>query len=203
MSLSHTKSSASGRGGVACLGFALLVAGCRDPSPSSGAPDSGPAGVGPAPATAVAPGAIATAAPSAVVAHVPETVEDEPVDEHAEACAPADAGLDPMQLLRFVWTSGLEGKDPKDRIEVGRPGQRVYAHLTLRNRSGRERCLELAFEVAGKKRSEVTLKIGKSWSWRTWAYNTMRADDRAPLRLTVKDDQGVLVLDKTLPILPE
>ena len=70
-------------------------------------------------------------------------------------------------------------------------------------RSQRGAIEDVSFEVGGKVRSAVTLKVGKSWSWRTWAYNTMRSDDRKPLRLLVKDDQGKLVLDKTLPIIPE
>lgn len=119
------------------------------------------------------------------------------------ACAPEGSDLKPMQLLRFAFASDLEGKDPKDDLRLARPGQRIYAHLTVRNRSGRQRCLVLQFRVAGKMRTEVTVKVGASWSWRTWAYNTLKADDEGPLELTVKDDQGQVLFVKTLPVVPK
>jgi hypothetical protein len=127
----------------------------------------------------------------------------EPDDDPEEGCAPKQDGLKPMQVLLFRWTSGIENKDPKDRLYVARPGQRVFAHLRMRNRSGMKRCLKLVFRVGDDKRTEVTLKIGKSWNWRTWAYNTVKSEDRKPLRLTIHDDQGALVLDERLPVVPE
>ncbi|MEM9692119.1 MAG: hypothetical protein AAGA56_06225 [Myxococcota bacterium] len=117
-------------------------------------------------------------------------------------CAKPEEDLKPMQLLRFAFASGLEGKDPKDKLHIARPGQRIYAHLTLRNRSGRKRCATLTFRVGGKKRTEIKVKIGESWSWRTWAYNTLRSDDREPLELTVRDDKGGLVLREKLAVVP-
>lgn len=130
-----------------------------------------------------------------------ESAGDE--EDPEEGCAPKEEGLRPMQVLKFTWTSGMEGKDPKDKLYVARPGQRVYAHLRMRNRSGKKRCLKLVFRIGDKKRTEVTLKIGKSWNWRTWAYNTIKPEDREPLRLTIHDDQGALVLDERLPVVPE
>lgn len=132
-----------------------------------------------------------------------EDYDDEPEDEHASACAPEDGSLKPLQLLRFVFASGIERRDPKDKLYIARPGKRVYAHLTVRNRSKRERCLHLEFRVNNKKRSRVTLKVGKSWSWRTWAYNTTRPDDRGPLRLVITDDQGKRFLDQSIAVVPE
>ncbi len=123
-------------------------------------------------------------------------------DEPDEPCAPEDPTLKPLTLLRFSFTDGIEGKDPRSKLDVAKAGQRVYAHLTLRNRSGRTRCVHLTFRVGGKKRTEVTLKIGPSWSWRTFAYNTLRADDNKPLELTVRDDQNKLILERQLPVIP-
>lgn len=130
--------------------------------------------------------------------------EQEDDDEGADddGCAPRDPKLKPMQLLRFTFADGIDGKDPGKKLEVAKAGQRVYAHLTMRNRSGRKRCLTLTFRVGGKKRTEVTLKIGKSWSWRTYAYNTLRPDDDKPLDLTVTDDQGQIVLHQLLAVIP-
>lgn len=137
----------------------------------------------------------------------PSSTEDEGDDadpgDPEEGCAPKQEGLKPLQVLLFRWTSGIEDKDPKDRLHVARPGQRVYAHLRMRNRSGTKRCLKLVFRVGDEKRTEVTLRIGESWNWRTWAYNTVKRDDRKPLHLTIHDDQGALVLDERLPVVPE
>lgn len=142
--------------------------------------------------------------PSAEVVEAADDDADEGDGEGSahEACAPKEAGLKPMQVLRFTFTDGIEGKDPKSKLSVAKAGQRVYAHLAMRNRSGKKRCLHLTFRVGGKKRTEVTLPIGKSWQWRTYAYNTLRADDDKPLELTVTDDQGALVLKKMLPVIP-
>jgi hypothetical protein len=124
------------------------------------------------------------------------------VVDHESACAPADPALKPMELLKFTFADGVDGRDPRRKLEVARAGQRVFAHLTLRNRSGRDRCVHLTFRVGGKKRTTVTLKIGESWSWRTYAYNTLRGDDNKPLELTVTDDQNAVILREQLAIVP-
>jgi hypothetical protein len=128
-------------------------------------------------------------------------LEDGGID-HESACAPVDPGLKPMQLLKFTFADGVDGRDPRRRLEVARAGQRVFAHLTLRNRSGRARCVHMVFRVGGKKRTEVTLKIGESWSWRTYAYNTLRSDDNKPLELVVTDDQGATIVREQLAVVP-
>jgi hypothetical protein len=102
-----------------------------------------------------------------------------------------------------MFADGVEGKDPRSKIDVAKAGKRVYAHLTMRNRSGRDRCIHLTFRVGGKKRTAVTLKIGESWSWRTYAYNTLRGDDNKPLELTVTDDQDQVILKKLLAVVPQ
>lgn len=132
-----------------------------------------------------------------------ETVDDEPDNPHEEACAPEDPKLGPMLLLKFKWTSGIEGRAPRDKLNIARPGQRVYAHMHIRNRSGRKRCLRLTFRVGGKVRTKITLEIGKSWNWRTWAYNTIKSDDKGPLHLIGVDDQGRKLIDKMLAVVPE
>jgi hypothetical protein len=136
------------------------------------------------------------------------TVDDEPVDDgadeqdHEASCAPADPSLKALQLLRMTLAGAIEGKDPKDRLEAARPGQRVYAHLRMRNRSGRDRCVRVRFRVKGEERTLVTLKVGHSWSWRTWAYATLRDDDRGRLDIEVVDDQGATIATKALGIVP-
>jgi hypothetical protein len=184
------------------LCFLFLLGGCRDEPVAGSAQTSAPSiATAPKPPPPPAPGAPdEPARPVDDDLPSPPEGDSEDEDQGDGECAPEGADLKPMQVLRFSFASGLEGKDPKDDMKVARPGQRVYAHLTMRNRSGRKRCLHLTFRVGGKKRTEVTLKVGESWSWRTWAYNTIKSDDTGPLELTIEDDQKNVVLKKTLPV---
>jgi hypothetical protein len=137
--------------------------------------------------------------PSSEVDDSGDEDEDEPLD-----CAPPEPRLKPLQLLRFTFTTGVKNKDPRQKLNIARPGQRVWAHLRVRNRSGRDRCLHLVFRVNGKKRTELDLKIGESWNWRTYGYNTLKSSDRSGvLEFEATDDQGNLVAKKRLPIVPE
>lgn len=191
--------------------LALILGGCGKEDPAPGAvtaprpssiPDDEP--VKTVDDTVPVPAVTPTAQGADEPVEEDPTEDDDDVAEEDEDCAPKGAaGLKPMQVLAITFTSGIEGKDPADKINIARPGQRVYAHLKMRNRSGRKRCLDVTFRVGGKKRTKVRLKIGESWSWRTWAYNTLRPDDRQPLELTIVDDQGALVFQKKLPVVPE
>lgn len=134
-----------------------------------------------------------------------ETVDDEPdkVDadgDGAASCEPVDASVKPIELLRFTFASAIEGKDPRDRLLEARPGRRVYSHLVLRNLSGRERCVTFELRVDGVRRTALSQRLGHSWSWRTWAYNTLRADDRGKLEAIVRDDQGRELVRRSIPI---
>jgi hypothetical protein len=176
----------------------VLTPGCDDepgPAPATSARPSTSAQPSPAPSSAPAGSAEASPGDDEL-----ETVDDTPDDPNEDACAPESAKLAPMQLLRFTLADGIEGKDPKSALQVARPAQRVYAHLRIRNRSGRKRCLVVTFTINGDERTRVTLKVGKSWSWRTWAYATPRSDDRGHIDVRVTDDQGVLIVSKRLPI---
>jgi hypothetical protein len=181
-----------------------LFLGCRsEEPPPSPAPPASSARAGEEPAAGAQP----TAARGADDIEIDPTsaVDDEPPPDDAEAvaaCAPPDPALKPMQLLRFHFTSGIEGKDAKDALAAARPGQRVYAHFSMRNRSKRDRCMHVAFLVGGKERTKVTLQIGESWQWRTWAYNTLRGDDAGVLRVLVTDDQGATIVDRRIGIVP-
>lgn len=161
------------------------------PSAASAPPTSGPSASAPPPPSA-----------SAEL----ETVEDQPeaADASAEAsCAPLDPELKAVEIMRFTFTDAVENKIPRNKLTVARPGQRIHSHFVLRNRSGRERCIKIELRVNGKRRTTLTQKVGKSWSWRTWGYNTLRSDDRGKLEAIVRDDQGKELLKKELPIVPE
>jgi hypothetical protein len=107
----------------------------------------------------------------------------------------------PVELLKLVFAADVKDKEPSGQLQVAKPGQKVFAHLTLRNLSDHPRKVKLNFSVAGEKRTQVELLVGESWSWRTWAYNTLLPKDAGKkLELEVVDDEGHPLFDGAIPI---
>ncbi|AKT39285.1 hypothetical protein [Chondromyces crocatus] len=163
------------------LVYALVVAalsGCE-----SGSSGSGSAGVdaGASDAAAGSSGAVSTGAPGAAGG-----------DE-----APEVKGL---ELLKMTLTSAVKDKEPADRLSTARAGERVYAHLSLRNRTGGPREVRVEFQVNGVARTELTLDVGASWQWRTWGYNTLRSVDAGELTVIVSEVGGEELRRVSLPI---
>lgn len=154
----------------------IVLAGCGEPQ--SGAPSA--AASGPVPSM-LAPGASAPGMSSA-------EIDDE-------------TSTKPVELLKLVFAADVKDKEPSGQLQVAKPGQKVYAHLTVRNLSDHPRKVKLSFSVSGEKRTQVELFVGESWSWRTWAYNTVLAKDAGKkLELEVTDDQGHPLFEGTIPI---
>jgi len=107
---------------------------------------------------------------------------------------------DHVELLKFSLTSAVKDKDPADALDQTKPGQRVYGHLAVRNRTSGPKRISLSFRVNGDERSVVDLTVEKSWSWRTWAYVTLRKDDKGELTVYAFDDHGAALGEKTIPI---
>jgi hypothetical protein len=106
-----------------------------------------------------------------------------------------------VELLRFTLTSEVKSKEPVDHLESAEAGQRVWAHLAVRNRTGGARRVTLRFIVNGEERSTVDLNVEPSWSYRTWGYNTLRGGDKSgELVVEARDEQGELLKKATLPI---
>jgi hypothetical protein len=156
------------------LALALPLASCD--RKSDAASDAGP------PPVASAPPAPSARAPSPVASAEPE----------AES----------VQLLKLTMTSSVKDKEPVDEVQSVAPGERVYAHLKVRNRTGFTRTLDVRFRVNGVERSTVSLEVEPSWSWRTWAYNTVLPTDPvgALVEMDVTDDTGAEVASAKLPI---
>jgi hypothetical protein len=96
-----------------------------------------------------------------------------------------------IQLLKLSLASGVKDKAPVDKLTSAKPGQRVWGHVTIRNRTGFAREIDLVFRVNGKERTRVTLNVEPSWSFRTWGYVTLRAADvSGEVTVTVVDDSG-------------
>lgn len=170
------------------LALVALLLGCRDPTPtSSSSPTPGasaPTSVKPTPVTTPWGDGSAVTTPG------------------GDGSAEDELSTQPMELLRFRFTSGVEGREPKDELREARPGQRVYAFLALRNRTGRDRKITLAWTVDGAPRTTLDLEIDESWQYRTWGYNTVAPTDRGALRLEVTDDAGHPIVERELPIRP-
>lgn len=108
---------------------------------------------------------------------------------------------EPIQLLRLTFTSGVEGKEPVDELQAAEPGMAVHAHVRLRNRSSEVRKISLVFRVNGDKRTNLELEVQPSWSYRTWAFNTLRkTDTTGEMQFVVKDDTGAVLAETSLPI---
>jgi hypothetical protein len=179
--------------GALVLAACVLVSAACDSSPRS----IELAGASGAPAPPRAPGAPA-GAPASTGAR-PGASDGPEGAEGAVADAAPNARY--VELLGLVLTSGIASKDPVDVVEQAKAGERVYAHLTIRNRTGRPREVVLRFHVEGVERANVPLEIGESWSWRSWGYATPRpADVGKKLTIELVDDEGRTLAERTLPV---
>jgi hypothetical protein len=157
------------------LTAAAALAGCDERASASPAPDAAPPETPTPPSSAPAP----APAPSGSAA----------------------AEKAPLQVLKLVFTSEVKNKEPVDKLDSVKPGERVWAHLAMRNRGAEARPITLVFRVNGEQRSKVELKIDPSWSYRTWGYSTLRAGDvSGELVLEVRDQASAVITTARLPI---
>jgi hypothetical protein len=113
---------------------------------------------------------------------------------------PAPRARVPMELLGLTITSGVEKKEPVDKLKSVAPSARVYVHLKMRNRSSETRTVHVDFLINGKLRTPLKLDVEPSWSYRTWGYNTLQAGDSGELEVQVYDDAGTMLERIRLPI---
>jgi hypothetical protein len=105
-----------------------------------------------------------------------------------------------LKILKMVFTSQVKNKEPVDKLDAAQGGQRVYVHVTARNRTDATRPLALVFLVGGVERTKIDLKVDPSWSYRTWGYVTLRAGDTGELVAEVRDESGTVMERARLPI---
>ena len=114
--------------------------------------------------------------------------------------SPAVEAAQELELQELTFTSEVKNKEPVDELQQAAAGTRVWAHLRVRNRSEEPGQLHVEFRVNGEKRTSLDLNIGKSWSYRTWAYNTLQKTDKGMLQFQVVDASGKVLADSKLPI---
>lgn len=168
----------------AALAAAMLapavLAGCDDPPPGPRAASSSAAAP---PPSSVAAGPMAPPPASASGATTP---------------APPPGRL---EVLKLVITSNVRDKDPVDRVVTAGAGERVFAHVTLRNRTGADRRVRLTCRVNDKTRSDVELDVESSWSYRTWAYCTLKATEKkGELAFQITGEEGLPLAEARVPI---
>lgn len=141
------------------------------------------------------PTASASAASTASTAR-PSTSGEVAPTPAPSASAPTKVAL---QVQRFVLTSEVKNKEPVDELVKAGVGDRVYAHLQVRNR-GERRPLRLEFRIDGKVRSKIDLEVIHSWSYRTWGYNTVREPDVGKILEATIFDEDEVVASAKIPL---
>jgi hypothetical protein len=150
----------------------------------------------PACSDGASPSSAASAAASATTAPGSSSSTPKP----AKPAPATTATIEGIDLLDFQLTSAIKNKDPADKLDSAKPGTRVYGHVTVRNRTSGPKRVSLSFRVNDDERSLVDLNVEKSWSWRTWAYVTLRKDDKGELTVHVFDDHGAELGKQSIPI---
>lgn len=164
--------------------LALALAGC-DESAAASPPDAAPPK--PTPTTTASSAPSTTALPGTTV--------------HPGATASPTSGE--LKVLKVVFTSAVKDKEPADKLDAAKAGQRVYAHATLRNRTDGPRPVVLAFLVDGATRTKIDLTVEQSFSFRTWGYVTLRDSDKGDLVVEVRDAAGAVMERAKILIKPK
>ena len=164
--------------------LALALAGC-DESAAASPPDAAPPK--PTPTTTASSAPSPTALPGATV-------------PPAATASPTSGEL---KVLKLVFTSAVKDKEPADKLDAAKAGQRVYAHATLRNRTDGPRPVVLAFLVDGATRTKIDLTVEQSFSFRTWGYVTLRDSDKGDLVVEVRDAAGAVMERAKILIKPK
>jgi hypothetical protein len=118
----------------------------------------------------------------------------------APSATGAAAAAGELKVLKMVLTSEVRKKEPVDKLTSAAPGQRVWAHVTVRNRTDATKPIKLAFIVGGSERTKIDLKVDPSWSYRTWGYVTLRDGDVGELVVEVRDEGGAVMERARIPI---
>lgn len=136
------------------------------------------------------PAASSVVAPAPVACPMPTAAASAPA---APAPRTATLGADgKLAVRRFVLAGGVRNREPVDPGTSFKAGaQKVYAFVEVENRAGAPDEILVEFEPpgGGAPHGDVTLAVGSSARWRTWAY-TRTASTAGAWTAVVKNKKG-------------
>ena len=98
-----------------------------------------------------------------------------------------------FQLVELSLARGVEDRKPVqvagDGVAIAADGARLYAYLHVFNK-GAQKALKVIWKRGEKVYHEATVVVGRSPSWRTWAYIDARASLKGSWTVTILDDEG-------------
>lgn len=173
-----------------CLGLlASSCLACEDEAPRP--PDTAPRQPPKPTARRSAPSASAQVTPTTTPTPSAAPVASTKKRDLDQSCGTAPTDAPPLDIVKFTLTSKLENRKPTDELTMVKPGTKIYAYLVVKNLTKEERCLLVTFRVNGRKRASLTLDVGTSPTWRTWAHiSPSKGDAPGTVEVEVTDDQG-------------
>jgi hypothetical protein len=182
--------------GVSMLAF--LAAGCSQPkaverSPVACAPTAAVEATKAAPVASIAPATTATTAKAPDPVSASPVVAASPAVARSESKALAAAGAKHLSVKRLVVATGVNHREPEGAATLFRKGEidKIYAYVEVENDAKATEQITVSFEPPDGRvaRGNVTLDVGSSPRWRTWAY-TKNAVDVGSWTAVVKDASG-------------
>lgn len=103
------------------------------------------------------------------------------------------AAAEPMTLTTFAAGTGVEHRALVGaRARFAPDGDKVWVHATLDN-AGPARTVTLVWALDGTEKWRITLDVGTSPRWRTWARRTIGARDGGVWMVTALDPAGAVL----------
>lgn len=170
------------------LSLALVIA-CGGTKASSDAKATPPAVVT---TPVAAPSAVAAVAvSSATIVPKVAVVTPSPTERHAQK----------LTVTRFAIARDVKGREPVDvgtRFDAKEP--RLFAFVDVANPEKAQGEITVEFQPPkGSARGNVTLKVGESERYRTWAF-TRLAKDPGSWRAVVKNDRGEILAEESFEV---
>ena len=108
----------------------------------------------------------------------------------------ADSERVPVSVSRAQFTSGIQEREPVDNlIELDGDSELVYFYTELNNMTDRE--VLHSWEYQGQVMSSIRFRVDGP-RWRIWSNKTLTPERNGQWRVTVMDDAGNILIEKTL-----
>jgi len=174
-------------GWVLSLSLVVACGGTKAPSEAKATPPVVVATTAPAPSAVPA----VVAMSSATIAPKAADVAPRAVEKHAQK----------LTVTRFAVARDVKGREPVDvgtRFDTTEP--RLYAFVDVANPEKAPGEITVEFQPPkGSARGNVTLKVGESERYRTWAF-TRLAKDPGQWRAVVKNDRGEILAEESFEV---